>query len=392
MSDSGKGIARVTTLVLLGGLCMGNRGACNCDPPDKVGELPDCSNHPPSLSCDPVDVALHPGECVEFSNPCAEGWNGLDGFRLCDPPNGLSIRSFREPRTRSLCASQGAVQGDYSVDFFYTMPTGWGEGLMFVHVVGSGLSVTATANPSSISVGEASQLDAVVTGGVPPYSFSWFPSGSLDDPAISDPVATPTNTTDYTVTVSDSVGSVVTDRVTVTVGVAVEATASPASIVPGESSFLEAIPTGGIPPYNYIWTPGDSLDSDSIRDPIATPSTSTEYTVVIADAFGAGASDSVTVTVESLGLHADIQLIVVAPGLAVQIDASGSTPQEAITEYRFWCDYFPAYPPTYIYTTPIMMDPDYCAYDGVATHTLAVEVFNAVGDSDLATTTFDSHP
>jgi len=60
--------------------------------------------------------------------------------------------------------------------------------------------VIATANPYVITSGEASLLNAAPSG----YSYSWTPAETLNNPSIANPLARPTETTIYTVTVADS--------------------------------------------------------------------------------------------------------------------------------------------------------------------------------------------
>jgi len=60
--------------------------------------------------------------------------------------------------------------------------------------------VIASANPYTIATGEASLLNAVPSG----YSYSWSPTETLNNPSVANPQARPTETTIYTVTVSDS--------------------------------------------------------------------------------------------------------------------------------------------------------------------------------------------
>ena len=78
------------------------------------------------------------------------------------------------------------------------------------------LLVIAFAQPEVIELGESSTLTANVTGGNPPYTFSWRPLGTIANPTASSTVVTPTETTTYTVTVSDGTSTASVD-VTVTV-------------------------------------------------------------------------------------------------------------------------------------------------------------------------------
>jgi uncharacterized protein YjbI with pentapeptide repeats len=69
------------------------------------------------------------------------------------------------------------------------------------------------------------------------------------------------------------------------------------SLIRGESVTLIGSATGGTKPYQYVWTPSDSLDDSTKGQPVSSPSTTTEYTLTVTDAAGARATDSVVVTV-----------------------------------------------------------------------------------------------
>jgi gliding motility-associated-like protein len=60
--------------------------------------------------------------------------------------------------------------------------------------------IVATANPDTISVGGASQLN--VTNLDDSFDYSWTPADGLNDPTIQNPVAMPTRTTTYTVQIN----------------------------------------------------------------------------------------------------------------------------------------------------------------------------------------------
>ena len=158
----------------------------------------------------------------------------------------------------------------------------------------SGLSVVASADPTGICQGLSSNLDAVPSGGASPYSYSWTPTTGLSDPNIADPVATPSTTTVYTVEVTDGNGCTASDAVTVTVNPSPTADAgSDVTICPSGSTQLGA--SGGT---SYSWTPTTGLSDPNIADPVATPSSTTIYTVEVTDGNGCTDTDEVTVTVE----------------------------------------------------------------------------------------------
>ncbi|HDG67764.1 MAG TPA: hypothetical protein ENG11_01285, partial [candidate division Zixibacteria bacterium] len=71
--------------------------------------------------------------------------------------------------------------------------------------------------PAEVCEGESITLNAEVSGGIPPYSFIWYPAGGLDNPMAQNPTATPTSSQWYYCTVTDAAGCDATDSVYVEV-------------------------------------------------------------------------------------------------------------------------------------------------------------------------------
>ncbi|MGE5424490.1 MAG: hypothetical protein ACM3N9_03950, partial [Syntrophothermus sp.] len=80
----------------------------------------------------------------------------------------------------------------------------------------------------------------------------------------------------------------------------VEATASPSSICTGGSSQLNAGVMGGTSPFTYAWTPSAGLSNATIANPVATPTASTWYKVVVNDNATHVTTDSVYITVNTV--------------------------------------------------------------------------------------------
>ncbi len=78
---------------------------------------------------------------------------------------------------------------------------------------------TVNAGPAtSICAVDSIQLNGVVTGGAPPFTYQWSPAAGLSSTTVLNPWRTPLDTTvTYTLTVTDSLGCFYTDSVTITV-------------------------------------------------------------------------------------------------------------------------------------------------------------------------------
>lgn len=281
---------------------------------------------------------MQPGQCAPLSNPCGVDWVAQDGFTLCNEPAGLTINTVRRRGvvTREICADAAiAPLFNQSVGFLYSQVDDFGEGAITVTVGSTPMSIAASASPSTIASGGSSQLDVAVTGGNGPFTYSWTPAGTLSNATVQNPIASPSATTTYTVTVTDANGQTATDAVTVSTTSALTVTANPQTISVGGTTQLTALYTGGPAPFTYRWTPASSLSNPNIRTPLAAPAATTTFTVVVTDGNGTITSGSVTVTV-NLFLNASANPSVITPGGTSQLvaNAAGGLPPYTYT----WTD------------------------------------------------------
>ena len=98
----------------------------------------------------------------------------------------------------------------------------------------------------------------------------------------------------YTVTVTDVNGCVGTQTATLTVNTNPVPNIPDATICPGMSQTLDATPTGGIAPFDYVWSHG-AMKTASVS---VTPAAQTTYSVTITDANGCLGTDDVTITIQ----------------------------------------------------------------------------------------------
>ncbi len=144
---------------------------------------------------------------------------------------------------------------------------------------------------SEICTGGSTRLAA--SGG---DSYKWSPSIGLDNPDISNPIASPITTTTYRVVVTNGF-CVDSASITVTVLLAPIAYAGQDRIgCEGDSLYL------GAPPQikeTYSWQPTTGLDNPTISNPIARPIETTQYILSVTNSVGCNAKDTVVVTVNS---------------------------------------------------------------------------------------------
>jgi gliding motility-associated-like protein len=139
----------------------------------------------------------------------------------------------------------------------------------------------------SVCNGDPATLTGSASGGTAPFSYSWSNGVNQASQTVS-----PGTTTTYTLTVTDANGCTATSNVTVSVTDYPNVTVSPdTDICSGGSTTLSA--SGGA---TYSWSPADGLSSTNIPNPVASPASTTTYTVTVSNA-QCSSTGTVTVTV-----------------------------------------------------------------------------------------------
>ncbi len=175
----------------------------------------------------------------------------------------------------------------------------------------------------SICIGDQVTLSA--SGAV---SYLWSPAMGLSDVTISNPVATPSTTTTYTVLMTNSSGCAFTDSVTVTVRQKLQPQITGTQVLcEGDSAILGT--TGNY--QSYLWSTGATT-------PTITVGTSGTYTITVQASGGcSGTSAGYTVTVNPrpkpsitastllLLNSGDQSILSVAPGFSSYVWSTGET-------------------------------------------------------------------
>jgi subtilisin-like proprotein convertase family protein len=156
-------------------------------------------------------------------------------------------------------------------------------------------------------------------GGV---TYSWSPVTGLSNASIANPVANPTSTTTYIVTVTDNVtGCTATDDVTVTVNPlpVITKTITDPTCVPGNDGSIDITVTGNAP-YTYSWSTGATTEDVSGLG-FGT------YTVTVTDANLCSATDVTTLAIPGFTVSGVVTDVTCNAGNDGEIDitASGGT-------------------------------------------------------------------
>jgi gliding motility-associated-like protein len=144
-----------------------------------------------------------------------------------------------------------------------------------------------------VCLGNTVQLNA--SGG---DTYSWQASPTLSNTGIPNPVAAPGVTETYFVTISESFcGHSETLSTTVRVNPLPTIQINKSNDIDCSYDRAQLSATGGV---RYVWAPAGTLSSATIANPVATPTSTTDYTVSATDANGCVNSGTVTVKVEAI--------------------------------------------------------------------------------------------
>jgi gliding motility-associated-like protein len=153
------------------------------------------------------------------------------------------------------------------------------------------IAPTVTVGDSTLCLGQSTQLTA--NGGA---TYSWTPTAGLSNPAIKNPIATPTSTTTY---VCSMTFGACTKTVAQTIYISNPANtivANPNGVVcNGGSVQLTSTPVNGVAPYSYLWSNGNTSAT-------VTAIAGGTFNVTATDAYGCSASATQSVTISNLAI------------------------------------------------------------------------------------------
>lgn len=147
------------------------------------------------------------------------------------------------------------------------------------------LTVGITSSSVTCFGGSDGTASGSVTGGTPNYSYSWSPIGGTGSTASGLPIGT------YTVSVTDNNACLTTNTVLITqpTDIVVTGTVTNVSCFGGSNGLVATTVTGGVSPYTYFWSSGQTT-------PTSTGLIAGTYTLIVTDNNGCQKTLTYTVT------------------------------------------------------------------------------------------------
>jgi gliding motility-associated-like protein len=172
---------------------------------------------------------------------------------------------------------------------------------------------TADAGPDvEFCPGGSSVIGGAPTGsgGSSIFTYSWAPTAGLDDPFSPNPTASPTTTTNYTVTVDGGAGCVVQDDVLVTVFPLPVIDIAPPPAFDCQNSTINLDASASDPNSLYTWTTDDGNFLSGTTNPIETINQPGTYVLQLTSDEGCINTDSVAVGVTG---NTDVFVTLIGP-------------------------------------------------------------------------------
>ena len=142
--------------------------------------------------------------------------------------------------------------------------------------------------------------------GISPLVFNWTPGIYTEDSVMANTKAFPIDTTDFVLSVTDSMFCVITDTLRINVTNLQLGLGNDTLICAGDSfTFnVDTANLNGSAPYTFNWTPNDSLSNPNISNPLSLNMDSLQIKLTVEDGKGCLITDSMQIDV----IHFEIEI------------------------------------------------------------------------------------
>lgn len=215
------------------------------------------------------------------------------GLYRWEPSTGLSNQGVSDP----------FVTVTSPVTYFVTRTENLNSSMVTYNVFPTSLKVF-TCPAKHLGCAGSVPLDTVYTNynGEEDLHYKWTPSIGLNNDTLCNPIASPSATTTYTLTVSGPSGCTASNTITVFVDPLATKTMAAKTLIAGGSVIMDSVTTNysGSGRLRYKWSPAIGLSSDTVASPVVSPKATTTYTVTVTAPTGCTASANVVVNVSPL--------------------------------------------------------------------------------------------
>lgn len=219
-----------------------------------------------NVNAKPTPTATNSGAACEGSNVQLNVDQGVS-FEWTGP-NSFSSTLQNPQVTNVTTASTGTYQ--VTVTNAAGCVASTSTQLNVLPVVNSNINITNT------TICENQSVNLVASGGT---SYTWLPTESLSNPTIANPIASPKQTTKYTVTISNGACSETKEVTVIVLKNAIANAGEDKKMLVSQSVVLQGAVSGDN--ITYLWSPADYLDDPTKLNPIATPPTDITYTLTV---------------------------------------------------------------------------------------------------------------
>ncbi|MFA6232679.1 MAG: LamG-like jellyroll fold domain-containing protein, partial [Bacteroidota bacterium] len=242
-------------------------------------------NLPFGITCD-----LNPCDTVQVFITGTQGICENDSTVLTASPGFVSYRWSTGDTTQSIIARKA---GWYSVDVIH------GNGCVAqanFEVIVFPLPLADAGPDITVCAGVSARLGT--TPHNPSWKYNWTPPVGLSNTDSARTKVQTSVTRSYLFTVTNEHGCSSSDTVLVTVQSGLDlALPDSLHICPGSSVSLPLGVLSGFPPYSFQWSPPTSLSATDVQNPVASPSASRWYYVLVTDSMGCFSSDSIFIAI-----------------------------------------------------------------------------------------------
>jgi gliding motility-associated-like protein len=271
--------------------------------------------------CNPTTVTIHATHANSTAAviPLTFGGTAANGVDVATVPGSVTMPADSTSVSINISALATPVGGSKVFTIYIGGACGGIQDSISINILDTPSAYILTAD-TAICAGQSFQIMTTGTSGL---TYSWAPGTGLSSAGVSEPIASPTVTTVYTMTATlpGSGCPPIVRAISVTVSHdSVSVITNDTTICSGVSFTINTYATPGS---TYNWSPASGLSSATVLNPVASPTVSTTYTVTATHGAGCTATDTLHVTVIPSAITITTPPTTICSGDSVHLNATG---------------------------------------------------------------------